>query len=175
MKFVWPPEYEAELRREGYEAGYAAMYAVARQALQAYSTLVFQFVKVHDETTDQRLLGPIPALEDPNLGVYLERVTDQALFAYFMAEEYKQRIAAQAAELLAKDQTIAGLTSENQQAQRQLDHGRSQAAFASEAKLKETLEENGQLQTRLAVLEEIVTVAQNELDRKGNNSGQQLG
>jgi len=171
MKFVWPPEYKEELRLAGYQEGYEAMRQFAVQALNGYYSLVFNIVQTHNAQTQHLDLGAVPPIEDPKLAGYLDGVLFQVMLAYQLSKDAKTRISELEASMLAKDKEIDGLNADNQQARSKLDQGRSQAAFASEAKLKEALEENGKLQTRIASLGKIVAELQIQLDHQGNNSG----
>jgi hypothetical protein len=175
LKFIWPPEYEEELRQasyqQGYQQGYEAMRQYAIQAINSYYSLVFNIVKIHNEKTNHLELGPIPAIDDPKLESYLRGVTTQVMVAYAMVVECKKRIAELDASLLTKDGDVKYLQNCVKQANTRLDQDRSQAASVTETELKEALAANKKLQTRIKVLESVVTVAQNALDRQGNNTG----
>lgn len=175
MKFIWPPEYEEELRQAGFQQGYEAMRQYAIQAINGYYSLVFNIVKTHNEKTNHLELGPVPAIDDPKLESYLRGVTTQAMVSYAMVVECKKRIAELDASLLTKDGDVKYLQNCVKQANTKLDQDRSQGVSATERKLKEAQEENKKLQNRIAVLERIVIAAQNDLDRKGSNSGHQIG
>ena len=175
LKFIWPPEYEEELRQagyqQGYQQGYEAMRQFAIQAINGYYSLVFNIVKIHNEKTNHLELGPIPAIDNPKLESYLSGVTTQAVMAYFMVVENKKRIADLEATLVTKNGDVEYWQNRSNQASTKLDQDRSQAATVTEGELNEALAANKKLQTRIKVLENVVAVAQNALDRQGNNTG----
>jgi hypothetical protein len=178
MKFFWFSEEVEEIRQAafkegqntGYQQGYQTMLERANQVFNSYYKLVATLVKVQNLD-----FGPIPALEDPHLEDYLNRVLYKVNEPYSLYQPAKEEIERLKRVIAAQEKEIKSLENRYQEAENQLIGAKRECAARIEAEKQATKYEMMAQAERIGQLEKIIAELQNRLDWQGNKSGQQTG
>jgi hypothetical protein len=178
MKFFWFSEEVEEIRQAafkegqntGYQQGYQMMLAKANQVLGSYYKLVATLVKVQNLD-----FGPIPALEDPNLEDYLNRVLYKVNEPYSLYQPAKKENVWLKEVIAAQEQKIKSLENRSLKTENQFSQEKDELTAVVDLEKERFEYQKKLLIERNQQLEKIIAELQNRLDWQGNKSGQQTG